>query len=81
MRAKQRGKTMNALIRMFKALNYRTILILVLVGLLLVPAVTTVVADEHPAAGAEVKDDDGGGPADDPKPTPEPPTKDFAWGG
>ena len=72
---------MNALIRTLKTVNYRTLAILVLVGLLLVPAVTTVVADELPAAGAEVMDDDVGGTADDPKPTPEPPTEDFAWGG
>jgi hypothetical protein len=72
---------MNALIYALKQVNYRTLVVLALVGLLLVPTMAIIVTLDLHAADGEATDAVAGRPPGKPKPPPHPGTRGFVWGG
>ena len=71
---------MNALFQALKRLNYRTLIVLALIGLLVVPVVAVNLdLMASPGEAADIVADE---PTKKPTPTPPPPVyEDFAWGG
>ena len=73
---------MNALIQALKRLNYRTLIVLALIGLIVVPTLVVAMTLDLMAPGGEAADIIADGPKEKPTPTPPPPVyEDFAWGG
>ena len=72
---------MNTLINTFKALNHRTLIVLALVGLLLVPTIAIAITLDLLVADGEAANTIADQDTKKPTPTPPPGYEDFAWGG
>jgi hypothetical protein len=72
---------MNALIYALEQVNYRTLIVLALVGLLLVSTIAVPVTLDLMAVDADADAVIAGGPPGMPKPPTQPGTRGFVWGG